>query len=261
MIDIGANLADPRFANDLPLVIARAQAAGVGHVIVTGTNLPRSATAATLRDRWPQYLSCTAGIHPHEAAHAPADWLPQLRDLAARSQVCAIGETGLDFNRDFSPRAVQESVFSAQLQLAITLALPVFVHDRDSHGRVAALLSDYRAALVGVVVHCFTGTGDDLNALLALDCHIGITGWVCDERRGATLAALLPRIPSNRLLIETDAPYLTPRSLPTRPRPQRNEPAFLPHIAATVAALRNETVAEVSAATTANARRLFRLPG
>ena len=260
MIDIGANLTDARFAADLADTLARARHAGVAHIIVTGTNLASSAAAIALCGTLPDYLSCTSGIHPHDAARAPANWQFALRELARAPAVRAIGETGLDFNRDFSPRAVQERVFETQLEIAADLALPVFVHDRDTDGHLAALLRRHRTGLVGVVVHCFTGTAKELDALLSLDCYIGITGWVCDERRGTELARLVPRIPADRLLIETDAPYLTPRSLPVRPRPQRNEPAFLGHIAARVAALRNEDVTALAAATSANARRLFRLP-
>lgn len=259
MIDIGANLTDTRFANDLPEVLVRARAAGVSHIVVTGTNLANSAAAVALCAAWPAYLSATCGIHPHDAARAPAQWPTRLHELALSRHVRAIGETGLDFNRNISPRHVQEQVFAQQLEIAAAMALPLFVHDRDSDGRVAAMLADCRTELCDVVVHCFTGDGAALEALLALDCYIGITGWVCDERRGGELAKLVPRIPSNRLLIETDAPFLTPRSLPQRPRPQRNEPAFLPHIAATVAMLRGEPTSALIAITHANARRLFRL--
>ena len=258
MIDIGANLTDPRFAPDLSAVLDRAASAGISHIIVTGTQLANSADAITLCRSRPGLLSCTVGIHPHVAARAPAGWADSLRDLAAAPAVRAIGETGLDFLRDFSPRDVQERVFATQLELAAELALPVFVHDRDSAGRVTQMLGAHRARLAGVVVHCFTGNSRALDALLALDCYIGITGWVCDERRGQELARLVTRIPADRLLLETDAPYLAPRSL--EPRPRRNEPAFLAHIAVTVAALRDEDPTTVANTTSANARRLFRLP-
>ena len=204
-------------------------------------------------------------MHPHYAAQAPADFCVQLRGLVdMTSSVRAIGETGLDFNRDLSPRAVQQRVFEAQLELAAQLQLPVFVHDRDSHGQVAAILARYRNALPDVVVHCFTGDADALDELLALDCHIGITGWVCDERRGSGLAELVPRIPPDRLLIETDAPYLLPRSLNLRsqagPRLRRNEPAFLVEVAQRIATLRNCSITQIAAETSTNARRFFRSP-
>ena len=261
LFDIGANLTDRQFSSDLPQTLQRARAAGVTHIVVTGTDLSNSHAAVQLSAGDPQLLSCCVGVHPHYAAQVPEDFCTQLRQLVAMTPgVRAIGETGLDFNRDLSPRPVQQRVFEAQLELAAQLQLPVFVHDRDSQGHVAAILARYRHALTDVVVHCFTGDADTLDALLALDCHIGITGWVCDERRGNDLAALVPRIPTERLLIETDAPYLLPRSLQLRPRPRRNEPAFLGEVAQRIAILRECSLADVAAQTTANARRFFRLP-
>ena len=261
LIDIGANLTDRQFSQNLPQTLQRARDAGVVHIVLTGTDLANSAGAVQLCATDPHLLSACVGVHPHYAADVPDDFCAQLRLLACNAPgVRAIGETGLDFNRDRSPRPVQQRIFEAQLELAIALQLPVFVHDRDSHGQVAATLARYRKSLPDVVVHCFTGDADTLDALLALDCHIGITGWVCDERRGNSLAELVPRIPDERLLIETDAPYLLPRSLTLRPRPRRNEPAFLVAVAQRIAELRQCNVEQIAAQTTANARRFFRLP-
>ena len=258
-IDIGVNLTDRRFALDLAAVVGRASAAGVDRIIVTGTDLAHSRAAIALCARMPGMLSCCVGVHPPVAAAVGDELLPELRMLAGNPGVCAIGETGLDYDRDHSPRARQREVFASQLALAAELQLPVFVHDRASAGDVVAMLREHRAALVDVVVHCFTGTGAELEALLALDCHIGITGWVCDERRGGELAGLVPQIPADRLLLETDAPWLTPRTL--KPRPPRNEPALLPEIGRVVAGLRGCAVTELASRTTANARRFFRLDG
>lgn len=256
-IDIGVNLTDRRFAADRDAVLARAFAAGVEHVVITGTDIEHSSAAIAACGAAPARLSCCVGVHPHVAASVAPDFAATLRALAGSTAVRAIGETGLDYDRDFSPRPVQRAVFAAQLELAAALRLPVFVHDRASAGDVARIIAEHRQALVGVVVHCFTGSESELHALLALDCHIGITGWVCDERRGTELARLVPAIPENRLLLETDAPWLVPRTL--RPRPQRNEPALLPEIGRVVAALRGCSVETLAAATTANARRFFRL--
>ena len=261
LFDIGANLTDRQFSSDLPHVLQRARATGVTHIVVTGTDLANSHAAVQMSAGDASLLSCCVGVHPHYAAQVPDDFCVQLRKLVDMApSVRAIGETGLDFNRDLSPRLVQQRVFEAQLELAAQLQLPVFVHDRDSHGQVAAILSRYRNVLPDVVVHCFTGDADSLDTLLALDCHIGITGWVCDERRGNGLAKLVPRIPTERLLIETDAPYLLPRSLNLRPRTRRNEPAFLREIAQRIATLRGCSIAQIAEQTTANARRFFRLP-
>jgi TatD DNase family protein len=164
---------------------------------------------------------------------------------------------GLDFNRDFSPRPQQEWVFEAQLELAAELGLPVFLHERDARARFIQILSRHRHRLGAAVVHCFTGSAEDLAAYLELDLHIGITGWVCDERRGLHLRELVKRIPLQRLLLETDAPFLVPRDLRPRPKAGRNEPAFLPHILKTVAVCLELPLEAVAAATTRNTCAFF----
>lgn len=259
MIDIGANLTNAAFARDIDQVLERARQAGLRHIVITGTDPDASAQALAMANRDPDFLSATAGVHPHAAAGVEAGWCERLAALCRQRSVVAVGETGLDFHRNFSPAAAQEAVFRQQLELAIDLRMPVFVHDRDSHGRVASILGEYRARLTRVVVHCFTGSAADLDAHQANDCYIGITGWVCDERRGHHLAELVPRIAPDRLLLETDAPYLLPRTLPDPPRSRRNEPAFLTRVGERVAELRNEPAVDVAALTMANARRFFAL--
>ena len=263
LIDIGANLTSKTFQRDLPAVIDRAAAAGVHTLVVTGTSLAGSHAAAALTERPARAaLYATAGVHPHHALEATAagDWLAQLRGLAERTRVVAVGECGLDFNRNYSPQADQLRCFRAQLELAAELRLPVFLHERDAHDTFIGILREHRASLPGAVVHCFTEARAQLDAYLALDLHIGITGWICDERRGRDLVGLVPAIPDGRLMIETDAPYLLPRNMPSPPRDRRNEPAFLPHVLNAVAAARGETPAATAAATTAAARAFFGLP-
>jgi TatD DNase family protein len=260
VIDVGANLTSKSFQRDLPAVIDRAAAAGVDTLIVTGTSLAGSRAAADLTDRKaPAALYATAGVHPHHAVEATGGWLDVLRALAGRPRVVAVGECGLDFNRNYSPQADQIRCFHAQLQLAAALGLPVFLHERDAHDAFIGILREHRPSLAGAIVHCFTGTRAQLDAYLSLDLHIGITGWICDERRGRELVGLVPAIPGPRLMIETDAPYLLPRSMPSPPRDRRNEPAFLPHVLNAVAAARREPPATTEAATTAAARAFFRL--
>jgi TatD DNase family protein len=260
MIDIGANLTSKSFHRDLPSVIDRAAHAGVEAIVVTGTSLAGSRAAADLAQQTaPLALYATAGVHPHHAVEATGDWLDQLRGLAARARVVAVGECGLDFNRNYSPRDDQVRCFHAQLALAAELRLPVFLHERDAHDAFLGILRDHRSSLAGAVVHCFTGTRTQLEAYLSLDLHIGITGWICDERRGRDLVGLVPSIPARRLMIETDAPYLLPRNLPSPPRDRRNEPAFLPVVLHAVAAARGEAPATTAAATTATARAFFGL--
>jgi len=260
VIDIGANLTSKSFRDDLPSVIDRAAAAGVDTLVVTGTSLAGSHAAADLAAQPASAaLYATAGIHPHHAVEATGDWLAQLRAVAGRTRVVALGECGLDFNRNYSPQADQIRCFRAQLELAAELRLPVFLHERDAHDTFIAILREHRPSLRDAVVHCFTGARAHLDAYLSLDLHVGITGWICDERRGRDLVALAPAIPARRLMIETDAPYLLPRNMPSPPRDRRNEPAFLRYVLDAVAAARREDPATTAAATTATARAFFAL--
>ncbi|MEQ3623550.1 MULTISPECIES: TatD family hydrolase [unclassified Alcanivorax] len=256
--DIGVNLTDRQFHDDREAVIERAACAGVTWQLITGTTIDDSRAAIALADEH-SGLFATAGLHPHSARFYSAALEAELRDLLAHEQIKAAGEMGLDFNRDFSPRPEQERAFEAQLALAAEYKLPVFLHERDAHERFLPILKSFRDALPGAVVHCFTGSREALFAYLDLDCHIGITGWVCDERRGKPLAELLPNISDNRLLLETDAPYLLPRDLPQAPpKKRRNEPALLPWIGQRVAQLRGQETQQVAAMTYQNALTLFR---
>ena len=260
LVDAGANLTHESFAGDLDQVLEAAAAVGVRELIVTGASVADSRQAAQLASRHPG-LRATAGIHPHYAGEVTEDHYEALRELLALTEVCAVGETGLDFYRDLSPRRVQEKVFERHLQLAAETGLPLFLHERDAHPRFYALLRQYRDSLSNLVVHCFTGDRDALFRYLDMDCHLGITGWICDERRGKHLIPLIGSIPANRLLLETDAPYLLPRDLPRREKlkNRRNEPRLLRHITQVVARHRGETFDQLAARTTANARRFFRL--
>ncbi len=260
LIDIGLNLTSERFRKDREAIVQHALEAGVRRMIITGTNVQESRRALKLADKHPDVLYATAGVHPHVAKDVPEDWLQQLRALQAEKQVVAAGETGLDFNRDFSPRPVQERAFEQQLELACETGLPVFIHQRDAHERLLPIIRAFRDHLADAVVHCFTDSRQSLWDYLDLDLYIGITGWVCDERRGRDLQALVPEIPANRLMLETDAPYLMPRDLEPKPEHNRNEPRFLPHILQAVARLRGDSPDTLAGITTANAERFFRLP-
>ena len=259
-IDIGANLCHESFAPDLDEVLDRAARSGVGRIIVTGTSRPDSEAAADLARRRLHRLRATAGVHPHEAATFDGAAEAAVEALARREEVVAVGETGLDFYRDFSPRPDQERVFEAHLEIAARVGLPVFMHERNAHRRFVEILKPFRDRLGPAVVHCFTGDRDALHAYLDLDLHVGITGWICDERRGLHLRDLAGRIPADRLMLETDSPYLLPRDLRPRPRTRRNEPAWLAHIARVVAAATGETVEALAARTTATACAFFGLP-
>lgn len=259
LVDIGANLTHESFAEDRDAVMARALQAGVRRLVVTGADLAGSRQAAALAAAHPSRLWSTAGVHPHHAQSFEASHRGELLDLLRLKSVVAVGECGLDYFRNLSSPPAQRAAFIAQLEIAAQIGKPVFLHQRDAHGDFAAILNDFDGKLQGGVAHCFTGGELELEAYLELGLYIGITGWACDERRGVELRGVVPRIPADRLLIETDAPYLLPRDMTPLPKSRRNEPAYLPHIAATVAHLRDETVEAVASMTTRNAVALFAL--
>ncbi len=259
LIDIGANLTHESFAADLEAVLERARAVGVTAIVVTGADERSSAQALALARAHSDYLYATAGVHPHHTREFTADTEAALARLLAAPEVVAVGETGLDYFRDYAPRGAQLHAFERQVELALTTGKPMFLHQREAHEDLIAVLRPVRDRLGPLVVHCFTDERRALFETLDLDIHIGITGWICDERRGHHLLELVRHIPAERLMLETDAPYLLPRDLSPKPRSRRNEPMFLPHIAATVAAARGQTLATLAAQTTANARAFFGL--
>jgi len=261
VIDIGANLADASFDPDRPDVLQRAWDAGVDHIVLTGSSAFSNRRAQELTSLAPARLSATAGLHPHHAEEWTAHLADSIRAMAAEGRIVAVGECGLDYFRDLSPRKAQRDAFAAQLEIAIEHHLPVFLHQRDAHVDFLPMLSEYRRSLVDCVVHCFTDTAAALDDYLALDCHIGITGWICDERRGQHLLHCVGDIPHDRLMIETDAPYLLPRTIRPKPKTRRNEPMHLGEIANTIATATGQEPAAVQASTNATARRFFRLAG
>jgi TatD DNase family protein len=265
LIDIGANLTNKRFDADCEKVLERARQAGVANCVVTGTSLDASRQAIALcrqfAERFPGMLSATVGVHPHDASSWSAETANQLRQLIADNTdvVVAVGETGLDFNRNFSTPAEQIEAFQGQLELAVALGLPLFLHERDAHSAQLDVLKAVGSKLPSAVIHCFTGSSESLHNYLNLGFYVGITGWICDERRGAELQNIVIDIPLDRLLVETDCPYLLPRTLTPKPKNNRNEPAYLSEIVATIARCRGQTYAEVAHATRENAARLFNL--
>ncbi len=258
-IDIGCNLTHVSFAHDRDRVLARARAAGVTRQIVTGADPEGSRAAAALAAAHPGVLWSTAGVHPHHAAQFDAAAGAEIERLLALEQVVAVGECGLDYFRDFSPRAAQRAAFIAQLTLAEAVGKPVFLHQRDAHADFRDILADHCGRLRGGVAHCFTGDVAELEDYLGLGLHIGITGWICDERRGAHLREAVTRVPADRLMLETDAPYLLPRDLGVKPASRRNEPCHLPHVAKAVAAARGESLEILAGNANGNAVKFFGL--
>jgi TatD DNase family protein len=260
LIDIGANLGHDSFDPDLGAVLQRAREAGVAQLVVTGASREGSPKALQLARAHPGFLFATGGVHPHHATEYTDECDAELRALHVHPEVVAVGECGLDYFRDFSPRPAQRRAFERQLQLGADVRKPLFLHQRDAHDDFMAMLANFDGTLGAVVVHCFTGTRKELFDYLDRDWYVGITGWLCDERRGQHLRELVKHIPAARLLIETDAPYLLPRTVKPQPSHRRNEPMYLAHIVEELARDRGEDVAVTAAQTTTNARAFFRLP-
>lgn len=260
LIDIGINLTHDSYDKDRDEVLSRADAVGVTQMVVTGASGIGSHKAVELARMHPGRLFATSGVHPHHATELTAELASTLEELARQPQVVAVGECGLDYFRDFSPRDVQRNAFAQQLEIAARVGKPLFLHQRDAHDDFVAILREHRAVLArGAVAHCFTGTAHELADYLELGLAIGITGWINDERRGAHLVPLMREIPAERLMLETDGPYLLPRDMKPKPASRRNEPAFLPHIARAVARARGESLEQLAASSTAAARRFFGL--
>ncbi|MGH8400859.1 MAG: TatD family hydrolase [Gammaproteobacteria bacterium] len=260
LIDVGANLTHDSFDRDRSEVIARAQIAGICHMVVTGADVESSRQALELCRQYPKLLSCTAGTHPHQASGFDTESTPmQLQDLLRQPEAVAVGECGLDYFRNFSPHPDQVLAFESQLELAAQIGKPVFMHQRDAHRDFIRILRHYRDRISAGIVHCFTGIGEELSEYLDLDLYVGITGWICDERRGAHLRELVSQIPADRIMIETDAPYLLPRDMKPSPKDRRNEPSYLPHILHSIAVHTSRTPEQIATETTANAIRFFDL--
>lgn len=257
IIDVGVNLAHDSFDDDRQEVMQRAADAGVAHMIVTGSSEQSNARAAELAEASGGVLYSTAGVHPHHASDYGDAVDRQIRELTDRSVVVAVGECGLDYFRNFSPRDAQLDAFRRQLDIAVDTQLPVFLHQRDAHDDFVEVLDEYLPKVSRAVAHCFTGEHESLREYLAMGLYIGITGWICDERRGLHLRDIVSAVPDDRLMIETDAPYLLPRTLRPKPGTRRNEPAFLTEVLRIVAEARDQSEQHVATVTTANAKRFF----
>jgi TatD DNase family protein len=261
LIDIGVNLTNKRFDKDRAELIQRAQMCNITNLLITGTCVEESEKALALCQQFqqnsPNYLHSTAGVHPHDADNVSLDYLEKLKQLAKSNHVKAIGECGLDFNRNFSAPAQQKKVFREQVSLAAELQMPLFLHQRDAFQPWYEILSPYFDKVPAMVSHCFTGSHEELKQCINADMYIGITGWICDERRGQALRDVVSSIPLNRLLIETDAPYLTPRTIRPKPKSSRNEPSYLPYIVEEIATITGLDQNEIACQTSNNANRVF----
>ncbi len=256
IFDSHCHLDDKVFTPDFDAVLDRARQNDVHRMLIAGIDATTSRRAVALANRHAG-LYASVGVHPHDAQHCTEAVLSALTSLAAESRVVAWGETGLDFNRMYSPRVDQERWFVRQLEIADQLELPLIFHERDSNGRFIALLRTSPANHRRAVVHCFSGSAAELETYLDMGFYIGITGIVTIRKRGQALRQMLPDIPKDRLLVETDAPYLTPT--PQRNKFRRNEPAFVRHVLMKVADVLDEEPRSLANQIWANTCNLFQI--
>jgi len=281
IVDIGANLTNKKFSRDLDQVIQRATDSGVSKIMVTGTSLHSTKEALRLTRLYPDILYSTAGIHPHDAKSWDEETYNELKDAARCAECVAIGECGLDFNRNFSPPEMQIEVFEKQVMLACELGKPLFLHERDAHAEMVAILERFVDRLPPCVIHCFTGNREQAIKYLQLGCYIGLTGYLWKDKSENGVRRILEEgvIPLDKLLVETDAPFMYPNTraskLPQHIKDcltersvtflqryctfQRNEPCSLPVTVEMIAAYLNKTPEEVALATTFNALKVFGL--
>ncbi|MAJ80045.1 MAG: hydrolase TatD [Porticoccaceae bacterium] len=263
LTDIGVNLSSSRYRKDRRSVLQNALEAGVGKLILTGTSLSESKATLDICDffanDFPEMLYATVGIHPHNAEQFNHGTSDALYNLSVHPSVVAIGETGLDFFRNIASPKAQQISFEAHLELATKTGLPMFLHEREAESLQLEILKEHRNYFKDAVVHCFTGNRATLLKYLELGLYIGITGWVCDQKRGAELRDIVAEIPIDRLMIETDAPYLLPQNMIFKPKNKRNEPSFLPWVAKEIAACRIECVEEIIEQTSRNAKKFFNI--
>ncbi len=248
--DSHAHLDDSQYDRDRREMLMRARDNGISYIVNVGYDIPSSRRSVTLARSY-DFIFAAVGIHPHDAADAGKNGLEEIRLLAADTKVVAIGEMGLDYYRNLSPREVQQEVFRKQIRLAAELGKPIIVHDRDAHGDVMQILKE-EAGTTGGVMHCFSGSMEMARECLKMGFYISIAGPVT-FKNAKKLKEIAADVPIDRLLIETDAPYLTPEPY----RGKRNESAYVAYVGKTIAELRGIPVEELAQATTSNAKRLF----
>lgn len=254
LVDTHAHLVDEAYNRDRKEVIERARAGGVVQIVNVGFDLDSSRNSVALAREY-DFLYAAVGVHPHDAARVPAGYLDELGKLARDQKVVAIGETGLDYYRNLSPRPEQRRVFREQLALARELELPVIIHDRDAHGEVLEIFRQDGLGPAGGVLHCFSGSWEMARECLRMGFYISLAG-VVTYPKSTRLQSIAVNLPLERLLVETDCPYLSPEPR----RGKRNEPVYVRYVLERIAQLRKMAAAELALLTAQNARRLFRLP-
>jgi TatD DNase family protein len=255
--DTGVNLLDPRF--DLHKVLQESYVDNLTDLLIIASDIDESTRGLALASSGPIEgiaLHASAGVHPHHADATNSDSWTKLKQLLADKNVRAVGECGLDFNRNFSTQTNQIRAFDAQLQIAVEYQKGVYLHERDAFEQQCKMLLPVHDKLPFLVAHCFTGNEAQMQRYLSFGCYIGITGWVCDDKRGHDLQQAVASLPLDRLLLETDAPYLFPKTV--RPRAKQNSPKYIYAIAEKVAQIKNVSVQEIQQAAYYNACKLFK---
>ena len=258
LFDSHCHLDDRSYQSDLETVVQRARQKGIENMMTVGIDQETSIRSIEIAEKF-HGIYAAVGVHPHRASSCSDRVMKRLTDLAGNPRVCAWGETGLDFNRMYSPKEDQETWFVRQIQAADEQRLPLILHERDSHGRLLEILKAHPNENRRGVVHCFSGNRSELGAYLDLGYYIGITGILTLQKRGIDLRKLVGYIPLERLLIETDAPYLTPA--PQKNKTRRNEPAFVKSVLLKLAEIREADPEKLADHTTGNARHLFNIIG
>jgi len=237
--DIACNFTSKRFDNDLDEVIDRAVINNITKFGLICSQLSDLDKLLKIYNRYSKDMFFTIGVHPHHANEFNDEYLKNLKESINNNNPHAIGETGLDFFRNLSTYEEQVYAFEEQIKIAIDTNKPLFLHQRDAHDDFIKILRKYSSDINKAVVHCFTGTQKELEDYLELDCYIGVTGWICDAKRNIELRKTIKNIPLEKLMIETDCPYLIPKNLKEKPKNNRNEPNNLNHIVAEISTLIN----------------------
>ena len=231
---------------------------GLEAIIVTSSSIKDTKKAISLAKQYPGKLWATAGVHPHIAKDTSNDFIEELEKLAMHNKVIAIGECGLDYHRNFSPPEIQRIIFEKQIKLSLRTDLPLFLHQRDAHEDFITMLKECTIGNINGVTHCFTGDKNQLKDYLDLGLYIGITGWICDPRRNQALLESIKYIPMDRLLIETDAPYLMPKQLEKKLKTRKNEPKYIREIAEFISSHKGIKIESLASMTKINSEKLFR---
>lgn len=253
LFDTHAHMTDEKYREDRDDLLETISQSDVKYIVNPGVDIPSSLEAIELAKRY-KFIYAAIGIHPHEASGADEDSISRLRELSKSDKVVAIGEIGLDYHYEFSPREVQKEVFIRQIELANETGLPIIVHDRDAHADTFSIIKKFKAPNTGCVLHCFSGSKEMALEYIKLGCHISIAGPVTFKGNNKT-AEVVREIPMERLLIETDSPYLTPVPF----RGKRNDPTKVEHVAAMIAQIRGLSYEQVCQQTSQNALDFFNI--